>query len=97
VFLRVDIDPVAAQSRNAIFRATCISAGKESSMAASVQWDHIWLNLQWHAGMMGMKSGWDKKDVVQIDELGKQGYELCGVINQKDPTWFILFFKRQVQ
>ena len=55
------------------------------------------MNLQWHAGMMGMKTGWDKKDVAVIDDLGKQGYEMCGVINQKDPTWFILFFKRQVQ
>lgn len=65
-------------------------------MAVGTQWEHITLSLQWHAGVLGMKSGWDAKMITQIDELGRQGFELCGVSQQKDPTWFILFFKRQI-
>ncbi len=64
-------------------------------MAVGSQWEHITLSLQWHAGVLGMKTGWDKNMISQIEELGKQGFEMCGVSQQKDPTWFILFFKRQ--
>ncbi len=58
------------------------------------QFEHVWLSLQWHAGFAGMGKGWDKNMIVQIEDLGKRGYELVSVVQQKDPTWFILFFKR---
>jgi hypothetical protein len=34
--------------------------------------------------------------VDQIRKLGKDGYEVVSAVQHKDPTWFILFFKRQV-
>jgi hypothetical protein len=52
--------------------------------------------VQYHAGVVGLGSGWDKKMVAEIERLGKEGFELVSVTPQKDPTWFILFFKRQV-
>jgi hypothetical protein len=60
------------------------------------EWEHVWYNVQYHAGVVGLGSGWDKKMVAEIERLGKEGFELVSVTPQKDPTWFILFFKRQV-
>jgi hypothetical protein len=65
-----------------------------TQQATATKWEHVWLSLQWHAGVMGMGKGWDKKMIEQIDELGRSGFEICSVVQQKDPTWFILFFKR---
>ena len=61
------------------------------------KFEHVWLSLQWHAGFAGMGKGWDDKMVAQIKSLGEQGYELVSSVPQKDATWFILFFKRQVE
>ncbi len=60
------------------------------------EFEHVWLSLQWHAGFAGMGKGWDDKMRDQITRLGKEGYEMVSAVQQKDPTWFILFFKRQV-
>ena len=61
------------------------------------KFEHVWLSLQWHAGFAGMGKGWDKPMAAQIEQLGKEGFEMVGVVQQKDPTWFILFFKRQMR
>jgi hypothetical protein len=61
------------------------------------QYDNIWLSLQWHAGFAGMGKGWDKAMTAEIARLGEQGYTLVSAVQQKDPTWFILFFTRQVR
>ncbi len=58
------------------------------------QYEHVWLSLQWHAGFAGLGKGWDDKMVAEIQRLGQAGFELVSVTPQKDPTWFILFFKR---
>ena len=60
------------------------------------EFEHTWLSLQWHAGFLGGGKGWDEKMVTEIQQLGKGGFELVSAVPQKDPTWFILFFKRQV-
>jgi hypothetical protein len=60
------------------------------------RFEHVWLSLQWHAGFAGMGKGWDKSMILQIEQLGRDGFELVSVVPQKDPTWFILFFKRQI-
>ncbi len=60
------------------------------------RYEHVWLSLQWHAGFAGMGKGWDDKMVAQIQQMGQAGFEMVGVTQQKDPTWFILFFKRRV-
>lgn len=61
-----------------------------------VRYEHVWLSLQWHAGFVGMGKGWDDKMVQEIQRLGQAGFEMVGVTQQKDPTWFILFFKRRM-
>ncbi len=60
------------------------------------QFEHVWLSLQWHAGFAGLGKGWDDKMRDQLIKLGKDGYEMVSAVQQKDPTWFILFFKRQL-
>lgn len=32
---------------------------------------------------------------AQIEQLGREGWEMVSSVQQKDPTWFILFFKRE--
>ena len=59
------------------------------------KFEHVWLSLQWHAGFAGLGKGWDDKMRDQIKALGNEGYEMVSAVQQKDPTWFILFFKRQ--
>lgn len=66
------------------------------SSSTKTKFEHVWLSLQWHAGFAGMGKGWDKDMVIRIDQLGADGYEMVAAVQQKDPTWFILFFKRQV-
>jgi hypothetical protein len=44
-----------------------------------------------------MGKGWDEKMFAQIKGLEDQGYELAAALTQPDPTWFTLFFKRQLQ
>lgn len=73
----------------------------ESAMARLAQsgmpkFEHVWLSLQWHAGFAGMGKGWDQKMAAEIERLGREGFEMVSAVQQKDPTWFILFFKRQV-
>ncbi len=63
-----------------------------SSSQSLDRWEHTWLSLQWHSGFAGLGKGWDQPMVTQIQQLGQQGYEMTGVVQQKDPTWFILFF-----
>lgn len=60
------------------------------------EFEHRWFPLQWHSGALGMGSGWDKKMTEVIEQQGKDGFELVTMTPQKDPTWFILFFKRQI-
>ena len=60
------------------------------------RFEHQWLSLQWHAGFVGLGKGWDKNMIAQIEQLGREGFEMVAAVQQKDPTWFILFFKRQV-
>ena len=59
------------------------------------KFEHVWLSLQWHSGFAGLGKGWDDKMRDQIKALGNDGYEMVSAVQQKDPTWFILFFKRQ--
>ncbi len=59
-------------------------------------WEHQWLSLQWKSGFAGLGKGWNQEMVAQIDDMGRQGFELVSVVSQKDPTWFILFFKRSI-
>ncbi len=33
---------------------------------------------------------------AEIERLSQAGFEMLAVTQQKDPTWFILFFKRRV-
>jgi len=66
------------------------------STTGTPRFEHVWLSLQWHAGFAGMGKGWDDKMVAQIQQMGQAGFEMVGVTQQKDPTWFILFFKRRV-
>jgi len=66
-------------------------------MVSKPRFEHVWLSLQWHAGFAGMGKGWDKAMTAQIEQLGKDGYEMVSAVQQKDPTWFILFFKRQMR
>ena len=61
------------------------------------RWEHAILSLQWHKGVFGMGKGWDEKMFTQIRDLENQGYELAAALTQPDPTWFTLFFKRQLQ
>jgi len=61
------------------------------------KWEHAILSLQWHKGVLGMGKGWDEKMFAQIKALEDQGYELATALTQPDPTWFTLFFKRQLQ
>jgi len=68
-----------------------------TSLSSRPRFEHVWLSLQWHAGFAGMGKGWDKNMIAQIEQFGKEGYEMVGVVQQKDPTWFILFFKRQMR
>jgi hypothetical protein len=65
-------------------------------MGAAPRFEHVWLSLQWHAGFAGMGKGWDKPMVAQIEQLGAMGFEMISAVPQRDPTWFILFFKRRV-
>jgi hypothetical protein len=65
--------------------------------SSTPQFEHTWLPMQWHAGVMGAGAGWDKKMVAEIERLGHEGFELVSVVPQKDATWFILFFKRQTR
>lgn len=68
-----------------------------SPMTSTVpRFEHVWLSLQWHAGFAGVGKGWDQNMVTEITKLGQAGFEMIGVTQQKDPTWFILFFKRRV-
>ena len=60
------------------------------------RFEHQWLSLQWHAGFVGMGRGWDQSMVTQINQLGENGFQMVAAVQQKDPTWFILFFVRQV-
>jgi hypothetical protein len=55
------------------------------------------LTLQWHKGFLGMRRGFDEKMMKQIEDLSSQGFELKAALNQNDPTWFTLFFQRQVE
>jgi len=43
-----------------------------------------------------MGKGWDQKMTDQIAQLGRDGYQMVSAVPQKDATWFILFFLRQV-
>jgi hypothetical protein len=47
------------------------------------------------SGFAGLGKGWDDKMRDQIKALGNDGYVMVSAVQQKDPTWFILFFKRQ--
>jgi hypothetical protein len=58
--------------------------------------EHVWLSLQWHAGFAGVGRGWDRNMISQIEQLGREGFELVTVVPQSNPTWYILFFKRQI-
>lgn len=60
------------------------------------RFEHVWLSLQWHAGFAGVGKGWDKAMTAEIERLSQAGFEMLAVTQQKDPTWFILFFKRRV-
>ncbi|HVA86980.1 MAG TPA: hypothetical protein VNF73_11785 [Candidatus Saccharimonadales bacterium] len=60
------------------------------------KFEHVWLALQWHAGFAGMGKGWDQKMTDQINQLGADGFQMVSAVQQKDPTWYILFFLRQM-
>lgn len=56
--------------------------------------EHLWLSLQWHKGFVGVGAGWDKEMIKRIETIGNDGYEMVSAVQQPDPTWYILFFKR---
>jgi len=55
------------------------------------------LSLQWHKGFFGLGKGFDDKMMKQIQDLSSQGFELKAALSQPDPTWFTLFFQRQIE
>ncbi len=62
----------------------------------SAKFEQAILSLQWHKGFMGMGRGFDDKMMTQIQAMGSQGYALKAALTQPDPTWFTLFYERQV-